>query len=28
LGLLSETRDHQEAARAFLEKRKPHFTGE
>jgi len=28
LALLSETRDHQEAARAFLEKRKPHFTGE
>jgi len=28
LALLSETRDHQEAARAFLEKRKPHFIGE
>jgi enoyl-CoA hydratase/carnithine racemase len=28
LSLLSETRDHQEAARAFLEKRKPVFTGE
>jgi enoyl-CoA hydratase/carnithine racemase len=28
LALLSETRDHQEAARAFLEKRKPQFTGE
>jgi enoyl-CoA hydratase/carnithine racemase len=27
LGLLSETKDHQEAARAFLEKRKPHFRG-
>ena len=27
LALLSETRDHQEAARAFLEKRKPLFTG-
>lgn len=28
LSLLSETKDHQEAARAFLEKRKPVFTGE
>ena len=28
LALLSETRDHQEAARAFLDKRKPHFKGE
>jgi len=28
LALLSETMDHQEAARAFLEKRKPHFRGE
>jgi enoyl-CoA hydratase/carnithine racemase len=28
LALLSETQDHQEAARAFLEKRKPRFTGE
>ncbi len=28
LALLSETKDHQEAARAFLEKRKPHFKGE
>jgi enoyl-CoA hydratase/carnithine racemase len=27
LALLSETKDHQEAARAFLEKRKPIFTG-
>jgi len=27
LSLLSETRDHAEAARAFLEKRKPVFTG-
>lgn len=27
LSLLSETRDHQEAARAFLEKRKPVFVG-
>lgn len=28
LSLLSETKDHQEAARAFLEKRKPLFLGE
>ncbi|MFO7784630.1 MAG: enoyl-CoA hydratase/isomerase family protein [Thermodesulfobacteriota bacterium] len=28
MALLSETRDHQEAVRAFLEKRKPHFRGE
>jgi enoyl-CoA hydratase/carnithine racemase len=28
LSLLSETRDHQEAAKAFLEKRKPVFLGE
>lgn len=28
LSLLSETRDHQEAARAFLEKRKPDFEGQ
>ena len=28
VALLSETRDHQEAARAFLEKRPPRFTGE
>ena len=28
LALLSQTRDHQEAVRAFLEKRKPVFTGE
>jgi enoyl-CoA hydratase/carnithine racemase len=28
LSLLSETKDHQEAAQAFLEKRKPVFTGE
>jgi len=28
LALLSETGDHQEAARAFLQKRKPHFKGE
>lgn len=28
LSLLSETKDHQEAARAFLEKRKPVFVGE
>jgi enoyl-CoA hydratase/carnithine racemase len=28
LSLLSETKDHQEAARAFLEKRKPVFKGE
>jgi enoyl-CoA hydratase/carnithine racemase len=28
LALLSETRDHQEAARAFLEKRRPVFKGE
>lgn len=27
LGLLSETQDHQEAARSFLEKRKPTFEG-
>jgi len=27
LSLLSETEDHLEAARAFLEKRKPLFTG-
>ena len=27
LALLSETEDHQEAARAFLEKRKPRFVG-
>jgi len=27
LALLSETRDHQEAARSFLEKRKPVFEG-
>jgi enoyl-CoA hydratase/carnithine racemase len=27
LALLSETADHQEAAQAFLEKRKPSFTG-
>jgi Enoyl-CoA hydratase/carnithine racemase len=27
LSLLSETRDHQEAALAFLEKRKPVFEG-
>lgn len=27
LSLLSETEDHREAARSFLEKRKPHFTG-
>ena len=27
LALLSETQDHQEAAKAFLEKRKPLFTG-
>jgi enoyl-CoA hydratase/carnithine racemase len=26
--LLSETRDHREAARAFLEKRSPVFKGE
>lgn len=28
ISLLSQTRDHQEAARAFLEKRKPVFVGE
>jgi enoyl-CoA hydratase/carnithine racemase len=28
LGLLTQTHDHQEAVRAFLEKRKPVFTGE
>ncbi len=28
IALLSETNDHREAARAFLEKRKPVFTGE
>ena len=28
LSLLSETKDHQEAAKAFLEKRKPVFVGE
>lgn len=27
VALLSETKDHQEAARAFIEKRKPFFTG-
>lgn len=27
LALLSETQDHQEAARSFLEKKKPVFTG-
>ena len=27
LALLSETQDHQEAARSFLEKRKPTFLG-
>jgi enoyl-CoA hydratase/carnithine racemase len=27
IALLSETRDHQEAARSFLEKRKPIFVG-
>jgi enoyl-CoA hydratase/carnithine racemase len=28
LALLTETRDHEEAARSFLEKRQPSFTGE
>jgi enoyl-CoA hydratase/carnithine racemase len=28
LGLLTQTHDHQEAVRAFLEKRKPVFRGE
>jgi enoyl-CoA hydratase/carnithine racemase len=28
LALLSETQDHQEAAKSFLEKRKPRFVGE
>jgi enoyl-CoA hydratase/carnithine racemase len=27
IALLSETQDHQEAARSFLEKRKPIFEG-
>jgi hypothetical protein len=27
IALLSETKDHREAARAFLEKREPVFTG-
>ena len=28
LGILRETKDHQEGVRAFNEKREPHFVGE